>query len=95
MSEVIYSYTSLRRGVEDINGIVRNINDEIEVLVAQAKIAMTSWTLHDAERYLNDAQQIQQLIDGLNGTLDQLGQAVGESARQLTEVDCKLAASSG
>ena len=95
MSEVIYSYTSLRRGVEDINGIVRNINDEIEVLVAQAKVAMTSWTPHDAERYLNGAHQIQQLIDGLNGTLDRLGQAVGESTRQLTEADGKLAASSG
>lgn len=93
MSEIIYSHTSLRQSVEDINGIVRNINDEIDVLVAQAKIAMTHWTRRDSERYLSDAHQIQDLIDGLSGTLGQLGQAVGEGARHFDELDDPIVAS--
>ena len=93
MSEIIYSHTSLRQSVEDINGIVRNINDEIDVLVAQAKIAMTNWTRRDSERYLSDVHQIQDLINGLSGTLGQLGHAVGESARHFDDLDDSIVAS--
>jgi WXG100 family type VII secretion target len=91
--QITYHYSSLQQSVDDIHNIVQNINNEIDDLASQAKTAMANWTMQGSQQYQQDVQKIQTDLDNNDGTLDQLSQAIGESATAFNDLDNKVAQS--
>jgi WXG100 family type VII secretion target len=91
--QITYNYSSLQQSVQDIHGIVQNINNEIDDLASQAKTAMANWTMNGSDQYQSDVQKIQTDLDNIDHTLDQLSVAIGESASSFNDLDNKVAQS--
>ena len=91
--QITYHYASLQQSVDDIHGIVQNINNEIDDLASQAKTAMANWTMQGSAQYQDDVKKIQGDLDNIDHTLDQLSAAIGESATAFNDLDNKVAQS--
>lgn len=91
--QITYHYSSLQQSVEDIHGIVQNINNEVDELASQAKNAMANWTSRGSDQYQSDVQKIQQDLDNIDHTLGQLSLSIGESATAFSDLDNKVAQS--
>jgi WXG100 family type VII secretion target len=90
---ITYNYTSIHQSIQDIHGIVANINQEVDDLASAAKKAMANWTMTGSDVYQQDVQKIQQDLDNLDNTLTAFAAAMGESAQNFQDLDNKVAQS--
>lgn len=90
---ITYHYSSIQQSIQDIHGVVNNINTEIDDLAATAKKAMAGWTMQGSDVYQQDVQKIQSDLDSLDSTLTAFAIAMGDSAQQFTDLDNKVAQS--